>query len=613
MKPTAPYYLAGEAGKSLDAVQISLADLCCYNATLSLRSLDVDTLTFQILGSRSKVIPADGQWISLYDGTGTRLFTGIAKRTYTHPQGIYSYEVSNVYLGLSQTSLLSANGRPYVTYDQGDLRTSLLSILAAATAEGLPIQAPTLASTPVMFTVPKMSFRAASLAGALEDALKWAPDVTTRMDYATSPPTLRFYARSASSSTTINLDGQNHHATAVQLAAWPEARALSVAFVYAERNGSSVVNYRVQQAGDDTAEARRKLSIYLSGSERTDMMVGEAVASANTAMITANNAVAAINAQLAANAASAAQTLTSQATFTINYNQIKISDLNGGLQSALAADSTFSMTISTAPLTVYNTATNERFYDFGATDAVVSFDSKTFPSWFSRLENSNGSIASGWYPIKDGVITSAQLAIAGATLQTKYYVGILELDVTVGGIPYDGSNPRYRIWADTADRAELRGYTSRNYWDNSGETKRFLYYKYKVACSAINMPISQLAAAVTAASSVASTALIERAEFVSAPPNLAEDYFARQDWTPFKGSLSLDPKATDFPEPGDYLNIAAGTTPAEWASMAAPVSELSINLSTGAAEVRIGPSPRMDFQSLIDRLRIPVEDNYQAG
>jgi hypothetical protein len=612
MKPTAPYYLSGEAGKSLDEVQISLADLCCYNATLSLRSLDVDTLTFQILGSRSKVIPDDGQWISLYDGTGTRLFSGIAKRTYTHPQGIYSYEVSNVYLGLSQTSLLSANGRPYVTYDQGDLRTSLLSILAAATAEGLPIQAPTLASTPAMFTVPKMSFRASSLAGALEDALKWAPDVTTRMDYATSPPTLRFYARTASSSVTINLDGQNHHATAVQLAAWPEARALSVAFVYAERNGSSAVNYRVQQAGDDTAEARRKLSIYLSGSERTDMMVGEAVASANTAMITANNAVAAINAQLAANAASAAQTLTSQATLIVNYNIIKSNDLNGGLASAIQLNSSFIMGMSSSSLTLYGEVGSRwTFYNFGNPSAQFGYGSKTVTPISGRLINNDGSTASGWYPVASGAISNEQLATAGAILSTKYYEGWLELDVTVGDNPYDNRNPRGRIFEDTNDRLYIDGWTTSNI--SSSSYKRMLYYKYRIACSAINMPISQLAAAVTAASSVASTALIERAEFVSAPPNLAEDYFARQDWTPYKGSLSLDPKAADFPEPGDYLNIAADTTPAEWASMAAPVSELSIDLSTGAAEVKIGPSPRMDFQSLIDRLRIPVEDNYQAG
>lgn len=599
MKPTAPYYLAGEAGKSLDEVQISLADLCCYNATLSLRSLDVDTLTFQILGSRSKVIPDDGQWISLYDGTGTRLFTGIAKRTYTHPQGIYSYEVSNVYLGLSQTSLLSANGRPYVTYDQGDLRTSLLSILAAATAEGLPIQAPTLASTPVMFTVPKMSFRASSLAGALEDALKWAPDVTTRMDYATSPPTLRFYARTASSSTTINLDGPNHHATAVQLAAWPEARALSVAFVYAERDGDTVVNYRVQQAGDDTAEARRKLSVYLSGHERTDMMVSEAVTTstiareiANTSLVAVNAAITSVNAQISANyqAALAAIPTVSDTfnwlAYIINQDSALAAYPNLGWQSA------YSITLYPSPGVGLGYSS---LYTVTATGQAIYF-------------------SQSGYPVSGSPFTAAQLSIAGAT-QTAGFIG-------------------GNVIASTSDGLGNRGFPNYGYGYKNGYYltldlanagwRQYVYRTVNVAVNFLSKAPSVIRAALqanaaatqansTVTAAVGNAALINRAEFNPAPANLAANYFARQDWTPYKGSLSLDPKAADFPEPGDYLNIAADTTPAEWASMAAPVSELSIDLATGAAEVKIGPSPRMDFQSLIDRLRIPVEDNYQAG
>jgi hypothetical protein len=47
--------------------------------------------------------------------------------------------------------------------------------------------------------------------------------------------------------------------------------------------------------------------------------------------------------------------------------------------------------------------------------------------------------------------------------------------------------------------------------------------------------------------------------------------------------------------------------------MKVPVAETSIDLQTLAAKVTIGPSPRMDFNSLVDRLRIPQEDNYEPG
>jgi hypothetical protein len=598
MKPTAPYYLSGEAGKSLDEVQISLADLCCYNATLSLRSLDVDTLTFQILGSRSKVIPDDGQWISLYDGTGTRLFTGIAKRTYTHPQGIYSYEVSNVYLGLQQSVLLTPSGdatlnnpnpnRPYVVCDQGSLAARITFLLSTAAAEGLPIQAP--ASLPPMFDVPKQAFRASSISGALEDTLKWLPDVSTRMDYTTNPPTLRFYTRTASTSTTINLDSPNHHTTAAQLAAWPEARAAYVAFVYAERSGDTAFNYRIQEAGDNSAEARKKISVYLSGGERTDMLVSETLMNAKTASMTANAALEGAKAALAVTNAAALQTLNN------SLSQIPAASAQFDLMTAVKAGDA---AIKASSFT-FESCRNITYYPYFGFDTKATSTGPPLAGY---------PPVAGWVPYYD-VFTAAQLSSVGVSSGDGSIQGWAIANIS--GSPVPAGFLQY-----------LSGYSSGSY---SATTVKWCYKAvnvpikfFSVAPSEIVSRLNTLAnsnynsSIYTALQTTGAATFIDNAAFVPAPADLATNYFARQDWTPFKGSLSLDPKAADFPEPGDYLNIAADSTPAEWASMAAPVSELSIDLSTGAAEVKIGPSPRMDFQSLIDRLRIPVEDNYQAG
>ena len=597
MKPTAPYYLSGESGKTLGLEQVSLADLCVYNATLSLRSLDVDVLTFQLLASHSRTIPDDGQWISLFDSAGTRLFTGICKQTYTHPQGIYSYVVSNVYLGLTQTSLLSANGRPYVTYDQGDLRVRLLSILATAAAEGLPIQAPSLASTPAMFDVPKMAFRAASLSGALEDTLKWAPDAVTRMDYSTEPPTLRFFTRTASMAQTIDLDSGSHHATAVQLAAWPEARALSVAFVYAERVGDTVVNYRVQQAGNDSAEARRKVSIYLSGSERTDLMVSEAVVTSNTARDIANTSLVAANAAVTA----------------VN------AQIDAAYQAALAAIPAVTDTFNALSYVIAQDTALAAYPGLGWNSAsyISLYTGWSITSPYPTGTNSNNKAGltystAGWAVI-GSPFTSAQLATAGATQTAGFITGNVMANTSGAG---SYGFPQY-----------LTGWPSNHYISNAQADTAYQSWYYQPVNVAVNFlskapsvirAAIEAAAAATQANStvtaaIGNTALIDRAEFVPAPANLANNYFARQDWTPFKGRLSLDPQAADFPVPGSFINVAGDTVPAEWATMAAPVSELSINLATGAADITIGPSPRMDFQSLVDRLRIPPEDNYQAG
>ena len=163
----------------------------------------------------------------------------------------------------------------------------------------------------------------------------------------------------------------------------------------------------------------------------------------------------------------------------------------------------------------------------------------------------------------------------------------------------------------------INGYTqqssSPSAEDITAWSRAALWYEVNITVDAINMAPSAVAAAVKAAAASGSTAYIERAEFVEAPPDLAANYFARQDWTPYKGRISMSPTAPDFPAPGDFLSVRGEGLPAEWAAMKVPVSELSIDLRTGAATVAIGPSPRMDFSSLVDRLRIPPEDNYQPG
>ena len=160
------------------------------------------------------------------------------------------------------------------------------------------------------------------------------------------------------------------------------------------------------------------------------------------------------------------------------------------------------------------------------------------------------------------------------------------------------------------------GWTS-GYVANSAEAdaayRKYVRYGVNLAVDAINMAPSAVAAAVKAAAASGSSAFIERAEFVEAPPDLASNYFARQDWTPYKGEISLTPSAPVVPMPGDFVSVRGDEVPADWHSMKVPVAETSIDLQTMAATVTIGPSPRMNFSSLVDRLRIPQEDNYEPG
>jgi hypothetical protein len=232
------------------------------------------------------------------------------------------------------------------------------------------------------------------------------------------------------------------------------------------------------------------------------------------------------------------------------------------------------------------------------------------------LATSTGAVATGWYAIKDGAFTSTQLATAGATKETRYMRGEFR-HVRSGTTGRTGGQAS--LWAAAVAQCTfINGYTQQSaypsYEDVQSWGRAALWYRVNIPVDAINMSPSAVAAAVKAAAAgTQASGFIERAEFVEAPPDLAANYFARQDWTPYKGSIDLTPTAPYIPVPGDFINITGTGTPPEWATMAAPVFETQIDLRTGAPRIGIGPSPRQDFKSLIDRLRIPAEDNYQAG
>lgn len=591
---TPPFYLSGEAGKTLGAEGVSLGNLGITDGTLTARSLDADSLVFSIRDNGSRpAIPDDEQWLTLHDDAGQRLFTGIAKRGFEYPARIYRYTVSNVYQGLMETPLLGDDGRPFIIYPAMDLGEILSDIILRAAAAGLRIQAPD--DMPEFFPVPKMAFRAATFGVAIEIALKWAPDTVTRMDYSTEIPTLRFRCRGQTEPFTIDLDSDNHKATSIELTPMPEQRALSVSMAYARRDGDDVILYLTQTAGDDAAEARRKVSLYLSGAERTDNFVTEALTTAQKAVTMAQASVDAVGASIDAAAASAQIPLTWAGLYP----------KDSALVSAVAAQPGFTMAVTGAngSINLYPSISNNV-----VTAAGIELDN--YPITGVVLRTSGGALATGWYPIETGAFTAPELTAAGATKETRFIRG--DLYVSCGS----GTVPAGQTSVEGAGAAVFTGYTT-NYYD-SGETaaqfyKRYSIYTIDIEVDAINMAPSAVAAAVKAAAAGGDSALIERAEFVEATPDLAQNYFERQDWLPYKGNIECAPSMPVFPEPGDFINARGDDAPAEWADMAAPVHEVEINLATRAVRAGVGPSPRQDFASLIDRLRIPQEDNYQPG
>lgn len=585
-----PFYLHGQEGKALGNEGYSFEVSGVQGAELKLRSLDADELTFSMRAKAGRIIPADEQWLTLKDDDGRPLFTGICKRSFSFVDRLYGFTVSSAYQGLMETPLLEGD-RAFVLYPEQDLGERLLSILNRGIAAGLPLQAP--ATMPGLYLVPKQAFRSQSIASALEDALKWAPDCVTRMDYSTTPPTLRFITRSEADEMVIDLDSDSHKATGVRLTPYPEARALSVSFAYARRDGDDVVLYLVQSAGDDNAEANRSLSLYLSGQERSDMLVTEALTTAQKAVAMAQAAVDAIGAEIDAAAASAQIPLTWAALVPKDSN----------LTAAVVAEPGFTMSPAGGSRTLYTGIA----CGLGTPWTIQATKSHAGVS----LKTSGGAPATGWWPIESGSFSAKELETAGASKETRYIEGWFLVEWGGGSAGMTSLES-----AAPPDTDRLSGYTQNyngNCATNSDYFQRWGWYRTNIAVDAINMSPAAVAAAVKAAAASGSSAFIARAEFVEAPDDLARNYFERQNWTPYKGEITLTPSAPLVPMPGDFVSVRGAEVPSEWAAMKVPVAETAIDLVTLSARVTIGPSPRQDFGSLVDRLRIPQEDNYQPG
>jgi hypothetical protein len=587
---TPPFYLSGEEGKTLGREGRLLSSLGITDAVLSLRSLDADRLQFSLRDNGTRpAIPDDGQWLTLTDDTGQVLFTGIARRSFAYPARVYSYEVTNVYQGMMETPLLGANGRASISYYSDRLENILADILIRAGQAGLPVAGPT--SIPEMYDVPKMSFRSSSCGSALEDASKWLPDLATRMDYSTTPPSLRFYCRSSTPASTIDLDSDHHKTTALQLTALPEARALGLRFSYAVRSGDTTVTLATQEAGDPTAQGAAQQSIYLSGPDRLDAFLGEALVAALYAQAEVDKLIVAGGGTVVDKSPSVAY----------SWAACLALDTSGALAGAVAAEPGFAMVPSAGES--FDTRSGWSQYDYGSTVQTGGGDPKTISSKALYLVSATGTILTGRYAAKSGFFTDEQLASIGVTREVAYIKGdLVKLHST---------------WTLTAGETYLitNAVTRRRIVFGSNDTTNRTWTKFAVILpvDALSLPPSIVQSLLAANNDGFNANLITRAGYADIPPDLAANYFARQDWTPYKGSLSLAPSVANIPMPGDFLNISGTGTPAEWATMAAPVAETEIDLRTGAPRITIGPSPRQDFRSLVDRLRIPAEDNYQAG
>lgn len=186
-----PYSISGQLGKSLGPTRLPIESLGVSTLAPEFTSMDVDTVEWTQRGGDA---PEWMQEISIWDGTGRRIFTGNVTAADPTWDGTglttWAITVSGPWWWLEQAELTSLVGdafgnsaeRMNFVFAEGDLATSLRTLLDKMQSLGVPLRAGTIDPT---FVVPQMTLQGDTAADALRSLLGWLPDAMTSVRYDT--------------------------------------------------------------------------------------------------------------------------------------------------------------------------------------------------------------------------------------------------------------------------------------------------------------------------------------------------------------------------------------------------------------------------------------------
>jgi hypothetical protein len=268
--------LTGEAGKKMDNTPRSFETLVASGMKLSFKNLATDTLTWTqhlaTLASTAEIIPELGQVVELYRN-GIKFFRGhvtgsrqVGRRVDTTVSGPWWW-LENEYL---QTTKVDSTGglasRPTFKFPQQTLTLSLIQLLDAAVAIGMPMTRGALADT---YTAPETKLNLTSYAQAISEIIRMTPDMVLYYDYSGALPAARTVRRLGGingSAVPLTLDARQ--CKDFELTPLASLQVSQVAAPYLLRDANNKLKYATQNAG---SAALGKVSLYtVSGNELGD-------------------------------------------------------------------------------------------------------------------------------------------------------------------------------------------------------------------------------------------------------------------------------------------------------------------------------------------------------
>jgi hypothetical protein len=642
----AVWTIAGETGKAWNTTAQTLAYRKASGATVSFRSLSVDDLTLRIEAEdiTTYTAPELGQRIDLYR-SGTRFFSGNVTNIKTTGNQSLTIVVSGPWWWLerinyvsTQTDGAGSTGTRitgvFGTASLGtNLKTAIETAIDTAVTLGTPIANIAGGSTvATYFDIPRVTLNQSTCAEVLTELIRLVPDTMAYFDYSTATPTMHVTRRGVA--TTRTLTTGTDPIESFDVNPIYEMKVDQVVLPYVERDTLGRTKFQTQQSGSATTGKIQVIT--MSGPELDTFLPNDLfdVATIRTAANIGAFAVAADRQFDAARALGLTTIGASLSAYSWPYAS-QVSELPTLASSFIVAASSLSNAEGDPIFASGKFFTiGENLPDWAIEEnglIPVTLAGLFYDTWKSQTNNYN---AGGFYVSTDVfnppnwyssvTLNLTKTGFRGtkfAAETTKLYTGTLNATGYLSSTSYhwtgtarSGSGATTIVLATTASSVDdfYTGLTVS--WKTSGgATFTDTITDYVGSTRAATLATSWSAAQRPATGQIYQLQghpLYREADysFLAPPAGLAANLLAAQNFTPYEGSIAIveqDAGGTRYR--GCKVDLAGSLT--ALASMGALVASETIDIATGTTTIDLGTPPRLDYRTLVDRIRKTPQDN----
>ena len=645
----AVWTIAGEAGKAWNATAQTLAFRKASGGAVAFRSLGIDELTLRIEADdlTSYTAPELGQTIVLYR-SGVRYFIGIVTDIQTSGNRSLTIRVSGPWWWLERINYVSTQTDGtggtgtritgvFGTAPSGtNLKTAIETAINTAVTLGAPIANIAGGSTvATYFDIPRVTLNQSTCAEVLTELIRLVPDTMAYFDYSTATPTFHVTRRGVATTRTITVGSDPVESFDVNPVF--EMKVDQVVLPYVERDALGRTKFSTQSSG--TPATGRIQVITMSGPELDTFLPNDLF---DTAFIrSATNfeefvllsdrqfdkarelglgndldiqtgtksyihwsSVSAIG-----NVNSGITTTIEAPTFTdSNGDPISITGKTFTIAENLpdwVIDEYGLIPVTASGRWAYNWRSETTTYTAGGT--FIDNTIYPAPAWFFGLNLIQ--IKSGF----DGSRTSADKR----NLYADKYTASGYLSATSyhwKGTARSGSNATTIVLATDASSVDDFYIGATVTWRKSGGslfTDTITDYVGSTRAATLSQTWSSTQRPASGDTYQLQGHPLYRAadySFIAPPANLAANLLAAQNFTPYEGQITLvEETAGGTRYRGCKVNLNGSLS--ALSTMGALVAGETVDLKTGSTTIDLGTPPRLDYRTLVDRIRKTPQDN----